>query len=215
MTRPADVRWDDRGLAPAIIQDAATGRVLMLGWMNADALSRTLAIGEVHFWSRSRNALWRKGETSGNVLRLRSLALDCDRDAILVRADPTGPVCHAGTTSCFDDGDSGEGLGTTLAELMRIVHRRAVDRPEGSYTSRLLDAGVMRVAQKVGEEGVEVALAATAGSDESVVNETADLLYHLLVLLESRGLPAERIGEELRRRFPVSPPGAPSGPPSG
>ncbi len=208
MIRAEDVRWDDRGLAPAIVQDAASGRVLMLGWMNAEALARTQASGEAHFWSRSREALWRKGETSGNVLRLRSLALDCDRDAILARAEPAGPTCHTGATSCFGEEAPAEGLGVALAELARIVRRRAAERPEGSYTSRLLDAGVMRIAQKVGEEGVELALAGAAGSDESVVSEAADLLYHLLVLFEARGLPAERIGAELRRRFP-----APEGPP--
>jgi len=204
MNPPRDVHWNDAGLAPAIVQDDTTGRVLMLGWMNSEALSLTTRTGEVHFWSRSRKKLWRKGETSGNVLRLRSLVLDCDRDALLVRAEPEGPTCHTGTTSCFPETDSGDALGAALGELVRIVHQRASTRPEGSYTARLLDEGLLRAAQKAGEEGVEVALAAAVENDEALVGESADLLYHLLTLLEARGIASERVGAELRRRFPVS-----------
>ncbi len=204
MNPPRDVRWNDAGLIPAIVQDDTTGRVLMLGWMNSEALSLTTRTGEVHFWSRSRKKLWRKGETSGNVLRLRSLVPDCDRDALLVRAEPEGPTCHTGATSCFPETDSGDALGAALGELVRIVRQRASTRPEGSYTARLLEKGALRVAQKVGEEGVEVALAAAVRDDEALVSESADLLYHLLTLFEARQVAAGKIGAELRRRFPVN-----------
>ncbi len=209
MIARGDVRWNEAGLAPAVIQDAGTGRVLMLGWMNAEALVRTLETGRVHFWSRSRRTLWKKGETSGNELRLRSLALDCDRDALLVRADPAGPTCHTGATSCFFRGEGADGFGEVLGELARIVEERAKERPEGSYTARLLEAGVLRTAQKVGEEGVETALAGAADDDGALVSEAADLLYHLLVLLRARDVAPEQVSEELRRRFP-----APSSPPA-
>ena len=204
------IRWNEAGLVPAIVQDAASGRVLMLGWMNDEALARTTESGRVHFWSRSRKTLWKKGETSGNELRLRSLRLDCDGDALLVRADPAGPTCHTGEVSCFFETLlDGEGagdqarpaeLGPALAALVRIVKDRAATRPEGSYTTALLKAGTRRIAQKVGEEGVEVALAAAAGSAGEVVNETVDLLYHLLVLLEERGIDTDRVAAEITRR---------------
>lgn len=212
------VRWNEAGLAPAVVQHRRTGRVLMLGWMNAEALERTLSTGEVHFFSRRRNALWKKGETSGNTLRLRRLRTDCDRDALLVEADPAGPTCHTGEESCFFEapfGDGGErgapegepapGLAAALTRLAAIVDDRAERRPEDSYTARLLAAGAARIAQKVGEEGVETALAAAAGTEEEVVGEAADLLYHLLVLLKSRGVPPDRVGGELARRFPADP----------
>ena len=161
------LRWNADGLVAAVVQDAVSGRVLMLGWMNAEALERTTSTGRVHFFSRRRRTLWRKGETSGNELRLRSLTADCDGDAVLVRAEPAGPTCHTGRTSCFFEelGDAPDAcetaeLGPVLAALTRIVKERARTRPAGSGTARLLDAGVRRVAQKVGEEGVEVALAA-------------------------------------------------------
>jgi len=211
------IRWNEAGLAPAVVQHRRTGRVLMLGWMNAEALERTLATGEVHFFSRRRKALWKKGETSGNTLRLRRLRTDCDRDALLVEADPAGPTCHTGEESCFfealfGDGDRGgaegepaPGLAAALTRLAAIVDDRAERRPEDSYTARLLAAGAARIAQKVGEEGVETALAAAAGTEEEVVGEAADLLYHLLVLLKSRGVPPDRVGGELARRFPADP----------
>ncbi len=199
------VRWNDAGLAPAIVQDAATGRVLMLGWMNAEALAETTRTGLVHFFSRRRQALWRKGETSGNELRLRSLSTDCDRDALLVQADPVGPTCHTGAVSCFFEPLHGpeanpEELGPVLAALGRTIRERAAERPEASYTARLLSAGTRRIAQKVGEEAVEVALAAAAGTGAEVASEAADLLYHLLVLLEDRGVAASRVAAELSRR---------------
>lgn len=207
------IRWNEAGLAPAVVQHRRTGKVLMLGWMNAEALERTLSSGEVHFFSRRRGALWKKGETSGNTLRLRSLRTDCDRDALLVEADPAGPTCHTGEESCFfetlfEDGAGEErtpGLAAALTRLAAIVDDRAGRRPEDSYTARLLAAGAARAAQKVGEEGVETALAAAAGTEEEVASEAADLLYHLLVLLKSRGVPPDRVGAELARRFPGEP----------
>lgn len=216
----AGIRWNEAGLAPAVVQHHATGQVLMLGWMNREALRRTVESGAVHFWSRRREEIWRKGETSGNTLALRSLRADCDRDAILVRADPAGPTCHTGAVSCFFEPVAGGGdgggdgpeapgeaarFGAVLDRLAAIVERRAEERPEGSYTASLLAAGPGRAAQKVGEEGVETALAAAAGSEEELVGEAADLLYHLLVALRSRGVAPDRVGAELERRFPSGP----------
>jgi phosphoribosyl-ATP pyrophosphohydrolase/phosphoribosyl-AMP cyclohydrolase len=185
--------WEKmEGLLPAIVQDAFDGRVLMLGYMNAEALRVTAETGKVTFWSRSREALWTKGETSGNVLNFVEAALDCDRDCLLVQAHPAGPTCHTGTPTCFDTpGESGPGPRpglAFLAELERVIKERDRLRPEGSYTTRLLEEGVKRIAQKVGEEGVETALAAAAGGTDELLDESSDLLYHLLVLLRSRQL---------------------------
>ena len=171
------------GLLPAIVQDAATLRVLMLGYMDPAALCSTLRSGQVTFWSRSRKRLWTKGETSGNVLRLVAIDLDCDGDALLVTARPEGPTCHRGTASCFP-----RAPGDGLAELDALVAARERSRPPGSYTTTLFERGVQRIAQKVGEEGVEAALAGVAGDDAALMGEAADLLYHLLVLLRARGL---------------------------
>lgn len=174
------------GLVPAIVQHWLTGEVLMLGYMDAQALSVTRASGLVTFHSRSKGRLWTKGESSGHVLRLKALHCDCDADTLLVLAEPAGPTCHRGTRSCF-----GEGVRPPLgflAELDALVGRRAAERPAGSYTTRLLDEGVRRIAQKVGEEGVETALAAVAEDDEALLGEAADLLFHLAVLLRTRGL---------------------------
>ena len=214
-TRKEQVRWNEAGLAPAVVQDAVSGRVLMLGWMNEEALARTIESGRVHFWSRSRRTLWKKGETSGNALHLRSVTVDCDGDALLVQADPAGPTCHTGEISCFfdplvegagaPDGAGVPELGSALSGLIRIVRQRAASRPEGSYTAALLKAGTRRIAQKVGEEGVEVALAATQSRDE-VVNESVDLLYHLLVLLEDLGIDGREVAAEITRRFPAGDP---------
>lgn len=222
-----EIRWNEAGLAPAVVQDAVSGRVLMLGWMNDEALARTLESGRVHFWSRSRNTLWKKGGGSGNELHLRSLAVDCDGDALLVRADPAGPTCHTGRTSCFfkplaEAKDTGEGarvpeLGPALGALTEIVRERAVSRPEGSYTAALFQAGTRRIAQKVGEESVEVALAAAAGSSGEVVSESVDLLYHLLVLLEDLQIDGREVAAEITRRFPpaVAQEGTGAEPPAG
>ncbi|MGB6451418.1 MAG: bifunctional phosphoribosyl-AMP cyclohydrolase/phosphoribosyl-ATP diphosphatase HisIE [Steroidobacteraceae bacterium] len=189
------------GLLPAIVQHAGSGAVLMLGFMNHDALSATLERRRVVFFSRSRQRLWEKGETSGNALLLEDVRSDCDSDTLLITAWPQGPVCHTGARTCFGDETvtAAERL-SFLAELERIVERRAAERPEGSYTARLLADGPRRLAQKVGEEGVEVALAAVAENDEKVVAESADLLFHLLVLLRGRGLSLADVVTELEAR---------------
>lgn len=171
------------GLLPAIVQDAATLRVLMLGYMDRAALEATLASGHVTFYSRSRGRLWTKGEQSGHLLELVSVEADCDNDTLLVLARPHGPTCHLQRASCFPSAPGG-----FLAELQALVRRRDQDRPAGSYTTGLFEAGVRAIAQKVGEEGVETALAAVAQGDAELSGEVADLLYHLLVLLQSRGL---------------------------
>ena len=174
------------GLLPAIVQDAFDGRILMLGYMNREALQNSLEHGRVTFWSRSRDELWTKGDTSGNTLDLIAVHADCDRDCLLVLATPDGPTCHLGTYSCFDTTAAVTPQLAFLAGLERLVCERDEQRPEGSYTTDLFTAGVKRIAQKVGEEGVETALAATAGDEEELLNESADLLYHLLVLLRAR-----------------------------
>jgi len=176
------------GLLPAIVQHWLSGEVLMLGYMNADALVQTQADGRVTFYSRSKQRLWMKGESSGNVLALKSIRLDCDADTLLIQAEPHGPTCHTGTSSCFgDSADVRPPLGF-LAELDALVAQRHVERPTGSYTTKLFDDGIRRIAQKVGEEGVETALAAVVQDDEALLGEAADLLFHLVVVLRARGL---------------------------
>jgi phosphoribosyl-ATP pyrophosphohydrolase/phosphoribosyl-AMP cyclohydrolase len=206
-----EVRFGGDGLAPAIVQDEADGRVLMLGWMDAEALAATVGTGEVHFHSRSRDRLWRKGETSGHVLRLRSIATDCDDDALLVTVDPVGPTCHRDTRSCFDpDGapaePSTQGF-AWLETLWSTISSRAAERPEGSYTARLLSGGTNAVARKVAEEATEVVLAAkddaassSHATREALAGETADLVYHALVLLAERGLDPGDVIDALRAR---------------
>lgn len=189
------------GLLPAIVQHAGTGRVLMLGYMNPAALRETLAHGRVVFYSRSRQTLWTKGETSGHYLNVVDVSTDCDSDALLVLADPVGPTCHKGTESCFAEAAPADAQRLAfLALLERIIANRIADQPEGSYTARLFAEGPGRIAQKLGEEGVETALAAVSRDDEGLVSECADLLFHLLVLLKSRDLTLERVVEELRAR---------------
>jgi phosphoribosyl-ATP pyrophosphohydrolase/phosphoribosyl-AMP cyclohydrolase len=178
----------DPDLKAAIVQDAADGRVLMLAWMDDEALLRTRETGEAWFWSRSRRRLWRKGETSGNTLAVEEIRDDCDGDAILLRVRPAGPACHTGSRSCF------------APWLWRRVAERAKERPEGSYVAKLLDAGPATVARKVGEEGVEAALAGATESDERLVEELADLWFHTYVLLAARGLDPDDVEAELRRR---------------
>lgn len=206
-----DPQFGDDGLVPAIVQDAADGRVLMLAWMDEEALNATLETREVHFHSRSRMSLWRKGETSGNVLRLVDIAEDCDRDALLVTVDPVGPTCHRGTRSCFDPegspaGSSTQGFGW-LETLWTTIAERAATRPEGSYTASLLEGGVDAAARKVTEEATEVLMAAkddAAGSTPerraALAGESADLLYHLIVLLAERDVAPSEVLTELRRR---------------
>ncbi len=189
------------GLVPAIVQHALTGAVLMLGYMNREALRETLARQRVVFYSRTRRRLWEKGETSGHRLDVASVSADCDGDTLLVRALPTGPVCHTGTPTCFANqpATAAESLGF-LAELQGIIAQRIADQPEGSYTARLCAAGPARIAQKIGEEGVEVALAAAAEDDARTVEESADLLYHLLLLLKSRNLSLADVARTLAER---------------
>lgn len=195
---PSALAWDKMdGLIPAVVQDAQTDQVLMLGYMDRAALDATLADGLVTFFSRSKQRLWRKGESSGNVLRLVSLAADCDGDALLVRARPAGPTCHLGTDSCFGDQESGPGW---LGRLERIVAARASADPGESYTARLLADGPAKAAQKVGEEGVEVALAAVSRDADGLTEEAADLLFHLLVALRSREVPLAAVISVLRNR---------------
>lgn len=188
------------GVIPAIVQHAGSGAVLMLGYMNAQALRASLARGRVVFFSRSRQQLWEKGESSGHTLQLQQIHADCDADALLVSAWPQGPVCHLGSDSCFDAPAGDAGALAFLAELSQLIAARRAADPGGSYTARLLAGGARRLAQKVGEEGLEVALAAAAGTDGELVAESADLLYHLLVLLNLRGVALAEVVRELRAR---------------
>jgi phosphoribosyl-AMP cyclohydrolase / phosphoribosyl-ATP pyrophosphohydrolase len=195
--------WDKNGgLIPVIVQHALNGRVLMLGYMNREALDLTLERGRAVFFSRSRQQLWEKGETSGNRLELRSARVDCDADTLLLTAMPAGPVCHTGSLSCFGDESLTAATDLSfLAELEQVIARRvAENNPQGSYTARLVQGGVKRLAQKVGEEGVEVALAGCMEDDQTLLGECADLVYHLLVLLRSRALSLEQVIGTLRAR---------------
>jgi len=215
-TIPADVRYGPDGLVPVVVQDLADGRVLMVAYADAEALAATLATGDVHFHSRSRGRMWRKGETSGHVLRLRSLAIDCDGDALLATVEPVGPTCHRGTRSCFDPAGapattSAQGF-AWLERLWTTIAERAISRPAGSYTTELLEGGVDAAGRKVAEEATEVLLAARddaeaerAGRDRSgptaaLAGEAADLLYHALVLLAERGLQPAVVIDALRER---------------
>ena len=194
--------WDKNGgMMPAVVQDARSGQVLMFAYMNREALRLTLAQKRVTFFSRSRNTLWTKGESSGNWLNVVDVVTDCDKDTLLVLANPEGPTCHLGTQSCFGDEVATDAAG--LSFLMRLestIAQRISDRPAGSYTARLWSEGPTRIAQKVGEEGVEVALAAVTQEDERLVSESADLLYHLALLLKSRNLSLTRVVRELEQR---------------
>ena len=205
VVRPSDIESLDfakgQGLLPAVVQHAGSGAVLMLGYMNPEALRETLSRRHVVFFSRSRQQLWEKGETSGHFLELEAVRTDCDRDTLLVTAWPHGPVCHVGTQTCFgsEPGTTGERL-AFLATLETVIAKRAAEQPEGSYTARLFAQGTRRIAQKIGEEGVEVALAAVTEGDDEVISESADLLFHLLVMLKNRGLSLEQVVAELRTR---------------
>jgi phosphoribosyl-AMP cyclohydrolase / phosphoribosyl-ATP pyrophosphohydrolase len=199
----AKLDWDKGGgLLPAIVQDADNGAVLMLGYMNREALAETLASNRVTFWSRSKQRLWTKGETSGNFLALRGIAVDCDGDTLLVLAEPEGPACHLGTRTCWGDSaphSAAEKL-AFLSKLEEVVKQRIVARPEGSYTTKLLAEGTRRIAQKVGEEGLELALAAVAQSDEEIIGEAADLLFHVMLLLQVKELSLAKVIAELELR---------------
>jgi phosphoribosyl-AMP cyclohydrolase / phosphoribosyl-ATP pyrophosphohydrolase len=194
--------WDKGGgLLPAVIQHARSGAVLMVGYMNREALRQTLGTGRVTFFSRSRGTLWTKGETSGNFLDAASVSFDCDADTLLVMAFPAGPVCHTGAPTCFPRaGRSAAERLQFLPQLEDVITERVAERPEGSYTARLFAQGSARLAQKIGEEGVEVALAAVGTDDAKVVSESADLLYHLLLLLRQRGLSLADVVAELELR---------------
>lgn len=200
MIDPDSLDWTKMdGLIPAIVQHADNGEVRMLGYMDRAALESTIADRLVTFYSRSRGGPWRKGATSGNLLDLVDIAADCDGDAVLVTARPRGPTCHTGAESCF-----GDDVAPPLARLARTIAGRASADPAESYTARLLGAGVKRIAQKVGEEGVETALAAVAGDGAELESEAADLLYHLLVLLEASGSSLDAVVARLARRHPAS-----------
>ena len=192
-----ELAWDKQhGLLPAIVQDTATLRVLMLGYMDRAALQATLATRKATFFSRSRGQPWTKGETSGHTLEVVHVAADCDRDTLLVLARPLGPTCHTGTSSCF----SPHAASSMIGELDTLVATRARERPAGSYTTELLDSGIARIAQKVGEEGVETALAAVTSDDAALLGEAADLVYHLIVLLRARGLSTGEVEAVLEQR---------------
>ncbi|MGX8696612.1 MAG: bifunctional phosphoribosyl-AMP cyclohydrolase/phosphoribosyl-ATP diphosphatase HisIE [Prevotella sp.] len=187
------------GLVPAIIQDATTKNVLMLGFMNEEAYQKTLQTGKVTFWSRTRQTLWTKGETSGNFLELVSMAVDCDNDTLLVKVIPHGPTCHTGTDTCWGETNSAHSL-AFLSELQDFIEKRHKEMPEGSYTTRLFRDGVNKMAQKLGEEALETVIEATNGTNDKLVYEASDMLYHLLVLLTGKGLRIEDIAQELQKR---------------
>jgi phosphoribosyl-ATP pyrophosphohydrolase/phosphoribosyl-AMP cyclohydrolase len=202
-----EVKFDERGLVPAIVQDAASGEVLTLAYMNAESLRRTLAEGETWFWSRSRAVLWHKGETSGNTQRVMDVKLDCDGDALVVLVEPKGPACHTGTLSCFHRAIAGPikreglpGLGATLERLYSVIEGRKAARPEGSYTSYLFEKGLDKILKKVGEEAAETIIAAKNAGSAELVNEVSDLLYHLTVLLVERGVSLDEVCAELDER---------------
>lgn len=203
MSLTTSIDWEKvAGLIPAIIQDNNSGQVLMLGYMNDEALAKTLATEHVTFWSRTKNRLWTKGETSGNVLHLKSIKLDCDQDTLLVQVNPMGPTCHLNTTSCFgnDDTTNTQPALVFLHQLEQILTDRKGADPDSSYTASLYARGTKRISQKVGEEGVEVALAAASGDKAELVCESADLIYHLLVLLQDQNLTLEDVINKLKQR---------------
>lgn len=187
------------GLVPAIIQDATTKNVLMLGFMNEEAYQKTLDTRHVTFWSRTRNTLWTKGETSGNFLNVVSMQIDCDNDTLLIKAHPDGPTCHTGTDTCWGEDNEANPL-LFLTELQDFINQRKAEMPEGSYTTKLFRDGVNKIAQKVGEEALETVIEATNGSNDKLVYEASDLLYHLLVLLTEKGLRIEDVATELHQR---------------
>ncbi len=198
------IRWDEHGLVPAIVQDDVTGQVLMLAYMNRQALERTLETGEAHFWSRSRQTLWHKGETSGSIQRVRAIHLDCDGDALLLLVDPAGPACHTGNRTCFYrrlDGDMDPEAMPFRQRLSELLARRKSHPSETSYTSRLFQAGTARILQKVGEEAIEVIIAAQNEPRERLIAEAADLLYHLNVALLAHDIQWSEVDAALRHRY--------------
>ncbi|HEX8282991.1 MAG TPA: bifunctional phosphoribosyl-AMP cyclohydrolase/phosphoribosyl-ATP diphosphatase HisIE [Pyrinomonadaceae bacterium] len=204
--RPEDVRFDERGLVPAVVQDARTREVLTLAYMNEESLRRTLAEGETWFWSRSRSELWHKGATSGHTQRVVEVRLDCDADAVVVLVEPRGPACHTGAVSCFARGEGGQdekataAVGDVLEELYEVIAGRRREMPAGSYTTYLFEKGLNKILKKVGEEAAETIIAAKDEDPAALTAETADLVYHLLVLMVERGLTLEALAAELARR---------------
>jgi phosphoribosyl-ATP pyrophosphohydrolase/phosphoribosyl-AMP cyclohydrolase len=200
-----ELKYDERGLLPAVIQDAASGEVLMLAYMSKESLRKTMETGETHFWSRSRNELWHKGATSGHSQQVVAIEPDCDSDALLVRVRQQGNACHTGAYSCFarpgqEDGGS-SALTEVLGRLSRTIHQRNLTRPEGSYTTKLLTGGIDKILKKVGEETGEVIIAAKNHEKREILWEVSDLLYHLLVMLETEEITLDEVGKELLGRF--------------
>jgi len=187
------------GLVPAIIQDARTKNVLMLGFMNQEAYEKTVETGKVTFWSRTRNTLWTKGDTSGNYLNVVSIQNDCDDDTLLIKVNPIGPTCHTGTDTCWGEVNENNPL-FFLSELQDFIEKRKEEMPEGSYTTSLFRKGINKIAQKVGEEALETVIEATNGTNEQLVYEASDMFYHLIVMLTSKGLRIEDVANELRKR---------------
>ncbi len=201
--KPEDLRFDERGLVPAVVQDARTREVLTLAYMNEESLRRTLGEGETWFWSRSRGELWHKGATSGNTQRVVDVRLDCDSDALVVLVEPRGPACHTGAASCFRQGEDEKDaarIGDVLEELYGVVEGRRREMPEGSYTTYLFEKGLNKILKKVGEEAAETIIAAKDEDMGALTAETADLVYHLVVLMVERGLSLEALAGELARR---------------
>lgn len=198
------LKFDERGLIPTIVQDVSTKQVLMLAYMNEESLQRTIERGETWFWSRSRDCLWHKGETSGNIQRVIDVSVDCDGDALIVLVEPHGPACHTGAVSCFSVTQSEEGLNNVLDQLYTLIASRKLDRPEGSYTAYLFHEGLDKILKKVGEESAETIIAAKNSDSKALISESADLLYHLLVLFVERGVTLAEIRNELRDRRGVS-----------
>lgn len=195
-----EIRFDERGLIPAIVQNAATREVLTLAYMNRESLQRTIETKQTWFWSRSRNELWHKGATSGNTQEVVSLAFDCDRDAIVVLVNPAGPACHTGAVSCFDAGKRPDDLGPLLNQLYELIQSRERERPQGSYTTYLFEEGLDKILKKLGEESAETIIAAKNDDDGRLTAEVSDLVYHLLVLLVARGVSLKQISVELGQR---------------
>jgi phosphoribosyl-ATP pyrophosphohydrolase/phosphoribosyl-AMP cyclohydrolase len=207
MNDSRELSFDERGLIPAVLQSVEDGRVLMVAYMNREAFDKTLETKEAHFWSRSRQELWRKGATSGNVMKVVEIRADCDADCLLLKVEPAGPACHTGLESCFDatvvsepSEDATSSLAETLTELRDVIRKRNVERPEGSYTAKLFNGGLDRITKKVGEEAVEVVIAGKNRDAGELVRESADLLYHLLVLWEEMDVDGSSVAAELHRR---------------
>jgi phosphoribosyl-AMP cyclohydrolase / phosphoribosyl-ATP pyrophosphohydrolase len=206
MVESKDLKWNDAGLVPAVVQDASSGEVLTLAYLSRESMARTQELGETVFYSRSRRTLWHKGETSGNTQKVVGMLADCDLDAVLVRVIPQGPACHTGANSCFFESIGGfepappDSIGSILAGLEQLIAQREAERPEGSYTARLFNEGRKRIMQKVGEEGVETAIAGVGGSREEFISEASDLLFHLLVALREVGASSQDLARELARR---------------